>query len=89
MRIAKKLYRDGVQDERKAAFFYRRMSKELRDSGLHSEADALVVMAESEEVHKDILNEIIADIKEKVILSQFQIEVTYKGKKGSLLMRRR
>ena len=79
--IANKLYRDGVKDEHKAAAFYKRIAEELRKVGLYMEADALAVMAESEELHKSILNEIIADINEKVIVSQFKKETTLKGER--------
>ena len=95
-RIADKLYRNGVEDEHKAVVFYRRMSKELREAGLYTEADALEIIADSEEVHKDILNEIIKDIEEKIIVSQFKKETTLDkprftlmGSKRSLLDTRR
>lgn len=78
-RIADKLYRDGVGDEHKAAALYRRLSKELRNAGLYMQADALDLMAGSAEVSKDILNEIIEDIREQVIVSQFKKETTLKG----------
>ena len=77
-KLMNSLYRTGVEDERAAAAFYRRMSEKLRNIGLYIEADVLVTMAESEEIHKDILNEIIADIREKVIVSQFTKETTLK-----------
>ena len=78
-RIAKKLYRDGVSDEHKAIAFYKRISGELEKIGLHKEADYIRRMIKSKELHKDILNEIIEDINEKVILSSFKKETTLKG----------
>lgn len=78
-RIANKLYRDGVSDEHKAIAFYKRVSGELERIGLHKEADYIRRMIKSKELHKDILNEIIQDINEKVIVSQFKGEVTLKG----------
>lgn len=88
-RIADKLYRNGVEDEHKAVVFYRRMSKELREAGLYTEADALEIIADSEEIHKSVLNEIIKDIEEKIILSQFKKETVLMGSKRSLLDTRR
>lgn len=78
-RIADKLYRDGVEDEHRTAALYRRLSKELRVVGLYMQADALDLMAGNTEVSKDILNEIIKDIREQVIVSQFTKETTLKG----------
>ncbi len=78
-RIANKLYRDGVSDEHKAIAFYKRISTELEKIGLHQEADYIRRMIESKELHKDILNEIIEDINEKVIVSSFKKETTLKG----------
>jgi len=89
-RIANTLYRDGVADEHKAVAFYKRMTKELRDIGFNKEADALELIAKSEEAHKDILNEIILNIKEKILLSQFKKETVLKGEpRKFVLMGRR
>lgn len=82
IRIAKKLYRDGVSDEHKAIAFYKRISNELEKIGLHKEADYIRRMIESKELHKDILNEIIQDINEKVIVSSFKKETTLKGNRS-------
>jgi len=85
-RLANMLYRDAVSDEHKAAVFYRRIAEILRNDGFYTQADALILIAEGEEIHKDILNEIIADIREQVIVSQFKKETTLKGE-SSLMSR--
>ncbi len=81
-RIVNKLYREGVEDEHKAAAFYGRMAEELHKVRLYKESIYLANIAESEKLHKDILNEIIQDIKEKIIMSQFKKEITLKGNKS-------
>lgn len=78
-RIANKLYRNGLGDEHKAMTFYRRMVVELRKVGFYTEADALDLMAEGAETTKELLSEIIQDIREKVVVSSFKKETTLKG----------
>lgn len=87
-RLADKLYRDNVEDERKAAVSYRRMAWILRGEGFYTQAEALESIAESEDLHKEILNEIIQDIREQVIVSQFKKETTVKGERRSPFKRR-
>ena len=75
-RIARELYNKGVVDERKSAALYRRISKELREAGFNIQASALELLVETEELHKDILNEIIGDINEQIIMSIYKKSTT-------------
>lgn len=86
--LAKRLYSEGVDDEHKSIAFYKRMAEELRVLNLRDEAKVLDSIIESEEIHKKLLNEIVEDLKEKVILSQFKKETTLKGNKSFRVWRR-
>lgn len=70
-RLIDKLWRDGVKDEHNAVAFYRTIAKEFRDLGYSKEAKILDTIMEHEQIHKDILNEMIKDLEREVIWKKY------------------
>jgi len=71
-RLSSKLWRDCIPDEMKAAATYRRIAKELEELELHDEAKTLRILVESEEAHKDILNNIINLLNQRVQIEEIE-----------------
>jgi len=65
------LWRDGVSDEQKAVAFYRNRAKELRELGFVSQADVLDTISQHEQIHKDILNDLIDSLNREVLLKEY------------------
>ena len=93
-RLADKLWRDCIPDERKAAATYRRIAKELEKLELHDSAEALKIMVQSEETHMVIINDIIFFLKQRIQIEEIKypkeaIEISrkYAGITGTVRVR--
>lgn len=95
-RLAEKLYRDCVADERKAAATYRRLAKELEGLGFHDSAETLKVLVKSEETHMAIVNDIIFFLNQRIQIEEAErrypkeaVEVSrkYAGVTGTVRVR--
>ena len=70
-RLINTLWRDGVSDEHKAVAFYRNRAKEFRALGMTAQADVLEMISQHEQIHKDILNEMIDNLNREIILKEY------------------
>lgn len=95
-RLAEKIWRDCVEDERKLTATYRRIAKELEELGFPTSAETLRVLVGSEETHMSILNEIIFFLNQRIQIEEEEwrrpkeaIEVSrkYAGITGTVTVR--
>ena len=94
-RLSRKLWKDCIPDEMKAAATYRRIARELEELGLYDSARAINIIAESEEAHKDMLNSIIDLLNQRVQIEELprhpkeaiKISKKYTGVKGTVKVR--
>ena len=70
-RIMNKLQKEGVPDEHKAVAFYRKRAKEFEAAGYYEEAEIMKTISEHEQIHKDLLNEMILNLERKVIWKDY------------------
>ena len=73
-RIMDKLKKEAIEDEHKAVAFYRSRAKEFRDAGYYEEAEIMNAISEHEQIHKDIINEMLLNLERKVIWKKYLAE---------------
>ncbi len=70
-RIIDKLKKEGVPDEHKGIAWYRNRARDFEAVGYYEEAEIMKLIQYTEQQHKDILNEMILNLKEKVIWKEY------------------
>lgn len=70
-RIMDKLEKEGVKYEHQSVAFYRKRAKEFEGAGYHEEAAIMKTISDHEQIHKDILNNLILDLQRKVIWKEY------------------
>jgi len=70
-RIMDKLEKKAIKDEHEAVAFYRNRAKEFRNAGYYEEAEIMDTISKHEQIHKDIINEMLLDLQRKVIWKKY------------------
>ena len=70
VKLANELWKKAVTDEKRTADYYRRVQKKLEDLEFSDLAEAVGLIIDSEMTHKDIFNDIIYFLKDRVILER-------------------
>ena len=65
------LYKEGVERARRSVTFYRKRASEFQDTGYSDEAGVLKLLMDSSEIHQDILNEMIDNLRVKVLWKEY------------------